>query len=321
MSNSLLHPLRTLARRRPLTTFFVTAYLITWVLWSPIVLMGLPVFDATRHAPSLAVLPGIAIGVTGTAFALTALIDGRDGVVALLRRLGSWRHGAQWYLVAILLLPMSGLLAALVFGDTGAGAALALSSLAIYPASYLAHFFFGPLFEETGWRGFALPRLEERLGPLRGTLVLSILWAGWHFFLYVPTWFADGAAAGISDTVTFTVSVMAMSFAFTWLSNNTGASLLLCILMHGSVDGTSTYFQRLADRGVMSQDDASMAIGLGALVGYVVVAVILLITTRASLGYRTPAADPGAHSQGEGVPRPSRRVGRALTARPTAATE
>jgi membrane protease YdiL (CAAX protease family) len=34
--------------------------------------------------------------------------------------------------------------------------------------------------EETGWRGFALGRLQERFGPVKGTLVLALIWAGWH---------------------------------------------------------------------------------------------------------------------------------------------
>ena len=39
--------------------------------------------------------------------------------------------------------------------------------------------------EETGWRGFALPRLQDRFGPLGGTLVLGGLWACWHAPLFV----------------------------------------------------------------------------------------------------------------------------------------
>jgi uncharacterized protein len=38
----------------------------------------------------------------------------------------------------------------------------------------------GPLGEEPGWRGFVLPRLQPRFGPLGGTLLLGFLWGCWH---------------------------------------------------------------------------------------------------------------------------------------------
>ncbi len=49
-------------------------------------------------------------------------------------------------------------------------------------------FFFNATGEETGWRGFALPRLQARLSPLIAALVIGFFWASWHFFL----WQAEG---------------------------------------------------------------------------------------------------------------------------------
>jgi uncharacterized protein len=304
------HGIRGVARRHPLVLFFVLAYAVTWVLWAPLVLLGIAAFDAERHAPSLLTLPGVAIGVTGTAFLMAALVDGRAGVRRLLARLGSWRHGVQWYLVAIVLLPLTGVIVALVLGETQAGAALALSSLATYPAAYLAHFVFGPLFEESGWRGFALPRMQHRFGPLLGSLYLALLWAGWHVFLYVPMWFAGGdVAQALIQAGFFTATVVAMTFTFTWLSNNTRASLLLVILLHGSVDGTSTYLQRLAASGVMPADAAGAAIGLGASIGYLLIVLVLLAATRGKLGYpryREEAEQKDLHPEGRANPQSAR---------------
>jgi membrane protease YdiL (CAAX protease family) len=47
--------------------------------------------------------------------------------------------------------------------------------------TYLGAFAFmvvlgGPLFEEPGWRGFALPRLQQLHGPLIGGPILGSLW-------------------------------------------------------------------------------------------------------------------------------------------------
>jgi membrane protease YdiL (CAAX protease family) len=44
------------------------------------------------------------------------------------------------------------------------------------------------LAEEPGWRDFAVPRMRRRLGPFRGSLVLGVLWGGWHLPLFLTEW-------------------------------------------------------------------------------------------------------------------------------------
>ncbi|MFL5513999.1 MAG: type II CAAX prenyl endopeptidase Rce1 family protein, partial [Gemmatimonadales bacterium] len=176
-------------RNKPLVSFFVLAYTVSWLLWIPVVILGLPVFNQATHAPPLYILPGIAIGVTGSAFLMTAVTQGRAGVRRLLQRLTWWRVGPQWFAVAVLSIPLSEVLVAVALGTPDAVRALTPAALLLYPAAYVSHFFFGPLFEESGWRGFALPRMQHRFGPLRGTMLLGLLWSGWHFLLYVPVWF------------------------------------------------------------------------------------------------------------------------------------
>lgn len=279
-------------RKRPLLWFFVLAYAVTWLLWSPAVLLGLPTFATAEHAPNWYLLPGVAIGVTGTAFAMTAVTDGRAGVRELLARLVRWRVGWPWYVVAVLLIPLGQLGVAFVLGCSDAPAALTPAALTAYPAAYAAHFVFGPLFEESGWRGFALPRMQQRFGPLRATALLGLLWSGWHVFLYAPAWFSGDAREGLVDTAFFTVFTVAISVVFTWLANNTQASLLLAILLHGSVDGTASYLAVLADRGTISADTVAVSTGGGVTVVCVVAAAVLIVATRGRLGRRFDRQSP-----------------------------
>mgnify|MGYP001549267700 CR=1 FL=1 len=282
----------TLLRARPLLWFFVLAYAVTWLLWLPLVLGGVPAFSQTTHAPSLYTLPGIALGVTGTAFFMTAVTGGRAGGRDVARCLVRWRVGVPWYLVAVLLIPVGQVLVTAAMVSPGALRALTPAALVAYPGAYVAHFFFGPLFEESGWRGFALPRLQHRFGPMRATLLLGLLWSGWHFFLYAPTWFAGGVVTGGLGLGLFVVFTTGLTVVFTWLSNNTRASLLLAILLHGSVDGTATYLQVLADRGVISADAASFSVEIGVLIVAVLTALVLIALTRGRLGYgRMPACE------------------------------
>jgi len=139
-------------------------------------------------------------------------------------------------------------LAATAFGEPGALRALTPAALALYPAAYVSHFLFGPLFEETGWRGFRAAPPAAPYGPVRASLLLGVLWSCWHFLLYVPAWLSAGTANGVVGAAVFVVTTTAMTFVFTWVFNNPKGSLLLMILLHGSVDGTATYLQDLADR-------------------------------------------------------------------------
>lgn len=272
-------------RRYPLISFFVLAYALTWLLWAPMVFAGVPAFSETRHVPSPAGLPGVAIGVTGSALFMTAVTQGRAGLRRLSDRLRCWDVGLRWYAVALLIFPVGEVLLTAAVVGPEMFRALTPAALALYPAAFASHFVFGPLFEETGWRGFALPRIQHRFGPMRGTLLLGLLWAGWHFFLYLPGWITAGSTAAVVNTAVFVAFTVAVAVLFTWLSNNTRASLLLVMLLHGSINGTATYVQVLADRGIISRDAALFSAGFGALGVALLAAVVITVATRRRLSY------------------------------------
>jgi len=108
----------------------------------------------------------------------------------------------------------------------------------LYLVSFVATFIFGgALFEEPGWRGFALPRLQRLHGPLVGTLILGVQWAFWHVPLFLtPSWAASSDGDGFLAVVSFVVSTIFFAFVITWVFNNTQASLLLAMLVHASAD-------------------------------------------------------------------------------------
>jgi uncharacterized protein len=275
-------------RRHPLISFFLLAYAVSGALWLPVVYLHLPVFSELSHAPAIYILPGIALGVTGSAFLMTAVTQGKAGVLRLLHRYIQWRASWRWYAVAILGIPLTEVLIGFALpGGQDALRAFSPAGLLLYPVAYLSHFYFGPLFEEVGWRGFALPRLQHRYGPLVGTLILGFLWGVWHFPLYLPLFIQEaGIVAGLLNAGTFVLTAMAMSFIFTWVFNNTKGSLLFAILVHGSVDGTATYIQVLAERHLLSATAAANIIGLGNMLACIVLALLLIVFTRGRLSYR-----------------------------------
>ncbi len=93
-----------------------------------------------------------------------------------------------------------------------------------------------------------------------------------------------GVAGGLLDFAVFVLFTVAMAFIFIWVFNNTKGSLLLAILLHGSIDGTQTYMLNLADRHLLSET-AAADIQLGNTLGIIVLALLLIIFTRGRLSY------------------------------------
>jgi membrane protease YdiL (CAAX protease family) len=88
--------------------------------------------------------------------------------------------------------------------------------------------------EEIGWRGYALPRLADRLGLSTGSVLLGIVWASWH----LPLFFIPVADTLGQSFPLYLLQVTALSVAMGWLYWRTGGSLLLVMLLHAAVNNT-----------------------------------------------------------------------------------
>jgi len=269
-----------------LVSFFVMAYAFTWIVWSPWVLgqdgAGLLPINISQAASGYLNAAAILAGTTLAAFIMTATTEGRAGVRRLLGRLVVWRVGIRWYLFALLGVPLIMLVSTMIY--SGYLPKLGALGGPCYLLSYLGTFALvivlgGPLFEEIGWRGFALPRMERWHGPLLASLILGVLWALWHLpeFL-IPSWAASSGGGGVLGITLFTITAITFTIVITWVFNNTRASLLLAILVHASID-TFTY-----PLGAIFPAKA-LASAFPEIIGFGVVAVVLIVLTRGRLDY------------------------------------
>jgi len=85
----------------------------------------------------------------------------------------------------------------------------------------------GAMGEELGWRGFALPLLQQRFNPLVSSLIIGSVWAVWH----LPLWFTGMGWEQMSFSL-FAVSCIMMSIVLTWICNNTNGNMVLVTLFH-----------------------------------------------------------------------------------------
>src|SRR5581483_8182310 len=171
---------------------------------------------------------------------MTAITEGRAGVALFFRRIVRVRVGFQWYLMAMFL-PLLALWPVLVVPAQSSRVFSVQGGITLlaYVAFVLVDMIFGsPLGEEPGWRGFALPRLQRQMGPLKGTLLLGILWALWHAPLaFFTVWGLNYQRGGIvPGFLLFTLTAISYSVIMTWLFNNTRGSLFLAIMFHSAVD-------------------------------------------------------------------------------------
>lgn len=215
--------------------FFVITYAVTWTCF---ITAGL-VSDAAPWLRLTLLLAGSFVP-SSVALILTGVLEGRAGVRALRRRLLIWRVKLRWYVFAVGYLAVIKLLAAVLQRvATGEWPAFGQDAwYAIAAAILIVWIFGGPLGEELGWRGFALPRLNESFGPAVASVVLGLVWACWH----LPLFFMSGLGSygdqhGQSFPV-YLLQVTALSVAIAWLFHNTGGSLLLAILMHSAINQT-----------------------------------------------------------------------------------
>jgi hypothetical protein len=213
----MMYRLLGVVKRHPIITFFVLTYVIAWV--------PLPFGSFGAYAPLVAAL--IVIPLT----------QGLSGLKELGLRMIRWRVRWYWYVVAITLplavhLVTVGLNVAAGVGIPPQGFTSLTTFLMLF-AVRLANPLDGPLGEDPGWRGFALPELQG-LGysPLLATVVLAVLISGWH----LPLFFMGGGLP-VSIVVTSILTTAAVTFWYTWIFNRTGGSVLLVIVAH-SLEGS-----------------------------------------------------------------------------------
>ena len=202
---------------------------------------------------------------------VTAIADGRSGLKTFFSRIVRWRVGIQWYAVA-LFLPLALRLAA--FGLNILSGAAAPTHISIPAWSDLLMGFFWPsllgiaLAEEPAIRGFALPRLMNGRSALTASLFLGVLHTIWHIPLFIT-----GEDSPVIILVIFSGAILN-----TWLFNKSNGSVLMCMLLHASVDLWVDIFNPLFTPA------EAMRQTLWLVAAYVVVAILLAVLSGKELG-------------------------------------
>lgn len=217
-------------RQKPLLNYFALTFAWSWACWglSPAVKAHLPVLAtmlmfAGSFGPSLA------------AVVVVTKAGGRAGLRAWMSRCLQWRIGWGWLAFALLFPLVVMFVAARLHVALGGEVANAPASghLLMTAANFFAVALLGgPLGEEFGWRGYALPKLQERMGQRTASLGLGVMWAAWH----LPLFFIDGTSQAHIPLTLFLLSVVAMSVLFAWLVQHTAGSVVAALVFHTAIN-------------------------------------------------------------------------------------
>ena len=228
-------------KQHPVLSYCALVMLWSFSWWSliPTVVPIGALFDLPMNPTALGLMLVGAAGPSLVGIVLTRMLGGKGSARALLERLGQWRVGAWWlaplipYAVTLALFGMY-----VLWGDQ---AAIAGRSAKIGPAIGIG--LTAALFEEFGWRGFLLPRLQQRYSPLVSALLVGLVWGGiWHLY---GDYFALGNRGWWAVPLLLVqapVLLTAHSVLLTWVYNHTRGSMLLCVLFHFAISSSAFIF-------------------------------------------------------------------------------
>jgi len=210
---------------RQAAAFVLLTFALSWGAWSLAILTGSDAAVlriAGSFGPTLAAL----------------ILAGAAGCTALRQLLGGftrWQAPARVWAFALGATAAVGLLALWI--DAGLGGTPDWPggrALLIAPVVFLWVLLFSVAGEETGWRGYLLPRLLERTGPVRASLALGLVWALWH----LPLWAMPGDFHAEIPMPLFATQILAVSILYTWLWLESGGSLIVVHVFHAASNTT-----------------------------------------------------------------------------------
>jgi membrane protease YdiL (CAAX protease family) len=227
--------------------FLILTIIISWSLWIPAAALGLNAFSV----PIIFLLFFGGLGPMISSLILTYTTLGRSGLKDLWERLTQFKKIKKiHYLIIFILIPGICFLAIILeslFLKLGSSFEYSLELL-LSPISLIGliifTFFFGPLPEEIGWRGYGLDSLQEKWKPFLSTLILGIIWSIWH----VPLFFMKGTYQNELGLWTvgfwvFFITPIVLSFLITWVYNDCNRSTLSVVLLHFMNNFSGQFFQ------------------------------------------------------------------------------
>ena len=274
--------MKSFVKQNQIVLFFILTFILSWFPWYA----GIAP-EVMAMGPSLAVI------------IIVVIVAGRRGLGGLFRPFIRWRASLGLWGIALFgmaFLFLIGLGVHLLLGGEAPPFIMIKEELNLIPL-YLVMVVLmpwnGPVGEEFGWRGYALPKLQSKYGALIASLVIGTVWGVWHlpdFFAPMGVLSAMVSAVGLVFILPYTLGTIANAIFMTWLYNKSkGSALIAGIVWHAAIDFWAPII--LSDSSLRAAQEGThlptipSALYMTVVVVLVVAAVILVTATKGKLGY------------------------------------
>jgi len=218
--------------RKQLILFLVISYGYLWLLFVISKLFDIPFTYDPQQLGGQLVLVGIPASLVATI--LTTLVTGsKEDLRKLFKRSLDWRFSFTWYLAGALVPLLVGFASTMMAVWLGKAE---LSENWFSPSMPVGFMVFLLIYiglgEEIGWRGFALPRFQEMLGSLGGSIATGVFWALWHS----PLFLMPGSSQYGSSLILFIYLTTCWTIPMALFVGKSHGSVIPAILLHASVN-------------------------------------------------------------------------------------
>ncbi len=237
---------------KELIVYFALAYLLSWLCWAPSFLDN----SSNLHQSILLNIGNFIPSI------ITVVLIGcsrrKEDVPKMISRVFKIRFSFIWYLFAICLMPVllgtAYLITHFITGLEFQSLLLPIIIPDLWPLIPLVGYFIavqGPLGEELGWRGYALPKLFQLFNPFKSSIILGSVWAIWHFpkfFLIGTIQFELTGVYGIMIAIVgYTLYTVLLTLMMTLLFVKTNGSVWVAMLFHAMSNFSHGLFTILLD--------------------------------------------------------------------------
>ncbi|EOP68074.1 MULTISPECIES: CPBP family intramembrane glutamic endopeptidase [Bacillus] len=200
--------------------YVIRNFIFTWILWG--LLISLIKLNITTFGTPLAMILFVFGGIMPSiiAISLKKKYGSKEEFRVFIKNIVNPRHHFVWYVLIVVLAFISCYLPT-IFGGATMQKPLYVALLS-FPIMII-----GGGLEEIGWRGFLQPALQKRFSAFFSTVIVSVIWAIWHW----PLWFIPGTNQTQRDFIAFIITTIAVSFLLTTIINAT-KSIFMCLIFH-----------------------------------------------------------------------------------------
>jgi uncharacterized protein len=237
----------------PVLSYYLSVFTISW--GGILTLIGGPEnIPGTNEQAEKLFVPALLIMFAGpfiSGILMNFLVDGKEGLHNLFLRFLSWRAQGIWYAIAILTGPV--IVAAVLFGlsifnqDFLPGIITVEDKIGLIIFGVSWGIIGGGLLEETGWTGFAVPKLRMKYSILSTGIIIGILWGIWHFM--IAFWATDYLTGTVSRLmfvagfIAFYLLALPAYRVLLVLVYDRTESLPIIMLMHAFLSASTLIFQ------------------------------------------------------------------------------